>query len=82
MYRIQPRTVIFILKGSIQYYYSFLLQSLQSSFLKNDYEVCLKHETYLFSDLYDDHQTNYYSVENWHLLIRYTAFAAQIIVLG
>lgn len=39
------------------------------------YALSMKH-------IYDDRQTNFHSAKTWHLLIRYTAFAAQIIVLG
>lgn len=73
---------LFKFKGGIQVYLSFLLRAFQHLYPEINYDVFLKHDIDISSDLSDLYKTNFHCIGIWPLRVRSIAFAAQIIELG
>jgi len=73
---------IFDFKGGIQVYSASFLEALQSLCPNSNYEVCLKHDTYLSSDYSFSRNTRFSFAGTWPLPLRTGVFATQICSLG
>ncbi len=73
---------LFEFKGGIQVYLAFLLEALQELYPDINYDIFLKHDTYVPSDFLPSPNTKFHFAGAWKHSLRTPAFAAQIVGQG
>jgi len=73
---------MFNLKGGIQVYLAFFLETLQSKYINKNFEVFLKHDTQSLTSYFDLKNTKFHFAGAWPGALRTPAFAAQIMGYG